>query len=271
MGRGIAISAATGGYDVSLYDIDQQALDAAQQAIEKSVAKGVEKGKIPAEEQPKILARIRTTMSLDDLGAGELIVEAVPESMDLKKKIFGQLSGICSKDAILASNTSSLSITSISAVVDNPGRVVGMHFFNPANIMKLVEVIAGRFTSEETVANVCEIAEKMGKTPARVKDTPGFIVNRVARSFYTESLRILEEGVADEAAIDRVMQAHGFRMGPFTLMDLIGNDVNVEVTRSLYEAYHGEARYRPSHIQEALVDAGMLGKKSGRGFYNYES
>ena len=179
------------------------------------------------------------------------------------------MSAVCRADALIATNTSSLSVTTLAADVTHPERFAGMHFFNPAHLMKLVEIVVGRNTADSTAEALTGLATSLKKTPVLVRDTPGFIVNRVARSFYNESLKILEDGVASPECIDRIMKAGGFKMGPFELMDLIGLDVNYEVTRSLFEAYHFEPRFRPSHLQKALVDAGALGRKSGRGFYEY--
>jgi len=194
------------------------------------------------------------------------------EDMNLKKEIFSQLENICKPETILSSNTSSLSITTISTFIKkNPERIVGMHFFNPANIMKLVEVIKGNFTSEEVVIITVELSKKMGKVPVIAKDTPAFIVNRIARPFYGEALKILSEGTSDIETIDKVMKnIGGFAMGPFELMDLIGIDVNFSVTKSVYESFFNDSKYRPSFIQKKMVDANLLGRKTGRGFYNYE-
>lgn len=269
MGGGIAIAAALSDHRVLLNDVSKDVIDASLERIKKVLQASVDKGKLSAVAMHSAVSAMEPAVNYEALGSADLVIEAAPESIELKKNLFSELSRICHPDAILATNTSSLSITTISTSAHRPECVVGMHFFNPAHIMKLVEVVIGRFTSDAVVATVMALAEKMGKTPVRVKDTPGFIVNRVARPFYNEALRISEDGVADIPQIDRIMKAHGFRMGPFELMDLIGNDVNYEVTRSLFEAFHYDPRYRPSHIQRAYVEAGQLGKKSGRGFYDY--
>lgn len=269
MGGGIAIAAALSGHSVLLNDVSQDVIDASLERIKKVLQVSVDKGKLSAVALNSAVSAIESAVNYEALEPADLVIEAAPESIELKKNIFRELSRVCHPDAILATNTSSLSITTISSSARRPECVVGMHFFNPAHIMKLVEVVVGRFTSDAVVATVMTLAEKIGKTPVRVKDTPGFIVNRVARPFYNEALRISEDGVADIPQIDRIMKAHGFRMGPFELMDLIGNDVNYEVTRSLFEAFHYDPRYRPSHIQRAYVEAGQLGKKTGRGFYDY--
>lgn len=269
MGGGIAIAAALSDHRVLLNDFSKDVIDASLERIKKVLQTSVDKGKLSAVAMYSAVSAIEPAVNYEALESADLVIEAAPESIELKKNIFSELSRICHPDAILATNTSSLSITTISTSTHRPECVVGMHFFNPAHIMKLVEVVIGRFTSDAVVATVMALAEKMGKTPVRVKDTPGFIVNRVARPFYNEALRISEDGVADIPQIDRIMKAHGFRMGPFELMDLIGNDVNYEVTRSLFEAFHYDPRYRPSHIQRAYVEAGQLGKKTGRGFYDY--
>ena len=270
MGRGIAIAALLTGRSVLVYDAFRNSRDRAWAAVEKILGGMVDKGKLSAEQRDRVLGAFRLTGEFHELAGSSFVIEAVPELMDLKRQLFTDLAGICPADAIFASNTSSLSITALSAAVPHPERVAGMHFFNPAHLMKLVEVIPGRFTSVETLEAVLQMAEEMGKTAVEAKDTPGFIVNRIARPFYNEALRMLEENVADHETIDRIVRAHGFRMGPFELMDFIGHDVNYEVTRSLYDAFNGEPRYRPSQIQRSLVEAGLLGRKTGRGFYSYD-
>ncbi len=210
---------------------------------------------------------------MNDFSECDFIIEAAPEDIDLKKNIFSSLDNICRKDTILSTNTSSLSVTRISVFVkNNPERVVGMHFFNPANIMKLVEVVKGDFTSDECIKTTAELSEKMGKVPVIAKDTPAFIVNRIARPFYGESLKILSEGTSGHSEIDKVMKScGGFPMGPFELMDLIGIDINFSVTKSVYESFFNDPKYRPSFIQKKMVDANITGRKTNRGFYSYDN
>jgi 3-hydroxybutyryl-CoA dehydrogenase len=236
----------------------------------------VEKGRITNDQAWGTLGRITTTTELSDLGPCELVIEAAPEILGLKQSIFRDLGGIVGRmaivaqTAILATNTSTLSVTQIGAVTSNPSRVVGMHFFNPPPLMPLVEVIGGSQTSEETITATLDLARQMGKTPVRAKDVPGFIVNRVARPFYLEGLRLLAEGVADPATIDKLIRGGGkFRMGPFELMDLIGLDINYAASQSVYDAYFHEPRFRPSILQQRMVENGRLGRKTGRGWYEY--
>jgi 3-hydroxybutyryl-CoA dehydrogenase len=234
-------------------------------------ARLVERGRLGREEADAALARIRWTTLYDDLDGVEAVIEAVPERIELKHHVFRELDAVCRPDALLATNTSSLSVTEIGAVVRDQTRVLGLHFFNPVPLMALVEIVRALHTSPAVLERARGLVQQLGKTAVEVTDTPGFIVNRVARPFYNEALRLLNDGVADAATIDRIMkQALGFRMGPFELMDLIGNDVNFAVTSSLFQSYFGEPRYRPSHIQERLVKAGLLGRKTGQGYYKYE-
>ena len=274
MGAGIAQASAQKGYKVFLYDIEQGFLDKALGRIESTLQKGVEKGKVSAEEKDTALQNLSLTTRLDDLEGCDLIIEAVPEDMDLKKKLFAQLDGLCKAETILVSNTSSLSITALGGATQRPAQVAGLHFFNPVALMKLVEVIRGQRTSEETVQALLDFSKSLGKTPVTAKDTPGFIVNRVARPFYGEAFKILGENGGREdviRTIDTVMkQAGGFRMGPFELMDLIGIDVNFAVTQSVYNAYFQNNRYKPHPIQQKMVEAGLLGQKTGEGFYKYD-
>lgn len=272
MGAGIGISCIMAGYKVILFDISDEVLGKAGESVVKNLNKAIEKGKLDPEEKNATLDRMDFTKDFADLAKSDFVIEAVPEKMELKKDLFKKLDGTCNPNIILASNTSSLSVTTIStAVENNRDRVVGMHFFNPANIMKLVEVIRGDFTSDEAVDITYQLSKKIGKVPVLAKDTPAFIVNRIARPFYGESLKMLAEGTASFETIDKVMKTcGGFAMGPFQLMDLIGIDVNFSVTKSVYEAYFNDPRYRPSYIQRKMVDANLLGRKTKRGFYSYE-
>jgi 3-hydroxybutyryl-CoA dehydrogenase len=270
MGAGIAQVALQSGYSVVLYDVEPAVLERAHAQIQQNLHRLLAKGKLSAEVADACLANLRLSSELGDVAEAGVVIEAVPERMDLKKSVFTRLEEVCGPTAILATNTSSLSVTVLAAACRHPERVVGMHFFNPAPVMRLVEVVVGEDTSSETVADVVDLARRFGKEPIVCKDTPGFIVNRVARNFYGEALRIVGEGTASPALVDQLMeQAAGFRMGPFALMDLIGIDVNFDVTRSVYHAYHGEPRYRPHALQERMVAAGRLGRKTGRGFYRY--
>lgn len=274
MGAGIAQIAAQAGYTVLIYDVERFRLDQAAEHIETGLNKAVEKGKFPAEQLKDALSRISGHTHLADLADCDLIIEAIPEDLELKKQVFHQLDTLCKPAAILASNTSSLSITAIAGATQHPERVAGLHFFNPVPLMKLVEVIQGQRTSTDTIAKLTQFAQSLGKSPVLAKDTPGFIVNRVARPFYGEAFKILGDLGGEKASIeviDQVMrQAGGFKMGPFELMDLIGIDVNFAVTQSVYNAYFQKARYRPHPIQRKMVEAGLLGKKTGEGFYKYE-
>ena len=268
MGAGIAESAALAGMSVTMVDVAEDALSRGRGTIEKDLDRRVKKGRLSGEDRGGILGRISTTTSLGDLAGASLVVEAVVENLELKKKIFADLEGVVEEGAILASNTSSLSVAGIAAGTEHPERVVGMHFFNPVPAMKLVEVVTGPSTAPEVVSRTEEIAEGLGKTPIRVSDTPGFVVNRVARPFYLEALRIVEAG-GEAREVDAALRDAGFRMGPLELADLIGMDVNLAVSESLFERSYYQPRFRPSVLQRSMVEAGLLGRKSGRGFYDY--
>jgi 3-hydroxybutyryl-CoA dehydrogenase len=271
MGSGIAAASAISGFATYMFDIYPQALDKAKANIFKGYTKLEEKGKIDTAKRTTAESNLNIINELADLKDCDIIIEAAIEDIKLKKELYQKLDEISKPEAILATNTSSFSITSIStAVKNNPGRVVGMHFFNPANIMKLVEVIKGEFTSDETVNTVIDLCKKLGKVPVVCKDTPAFIVNRVARAFYGESLKIMGEENLRPELIDKIMKEEGgFAMGPFELMDLIGIDVNLSVTKSVYEAFFYDQKYKPSPIQQKMVDSGLLGRKTKQGFYKY--
>ncbi|WP_326995659.1 3-hydroxyacyl-CoA dehydrogenase NAD-binding domain-containing protein [Chitinophaga sp. 212800010-3] len=270
MGAGIAQIAAYSGFSTILFDIREDGLDKARAQIEKSLSTAVEKGKLSSEKAADTLRQIRFTTVIDDCIAN-VVIEAIVEKLTAKTALFNQLGAINSPDTIFATNTSSLSVSEIAAAVEkNPSRVVGMHFFNPAHLMKLVEVVSGKQTDPEVADVVYELALVMGKVPVRVKDSPGFIVNRVARHYYLEAMHIAEQGLADFSTIDHLLESAGFRMGPFALMDLIGNDVNLAVTQSLYDAFHHAPRFKPNMLQEQRVKDGKLGRKTGIGFYRYE-
>uniref|UniRef100_A6VZY0 3-hydroxyacyl-CoA dehydrogenase PaaC n=1 Tax=Marinomonas sp. (strain MWYL1) TaxID=400668 RepID=A6VZY0_MARMS len=271
MGAGIAQVAAQAGHQVKLYDNREGVAQSSIDSMAKQLAKLVERNKFTAEQVQQILARLSVANSLDELSDTGLVVEAIVENIDVKKSIFDALETICSANCILASNTSSISITRLAAGMKHPERMVGMHFFNPAPIMKLVEVVSGLATDSDVATCVYETALNWGKKPVYAASTPGFIVNRVARPFYAESFRLRQEQVADCATLDALLKgAGGFRMGAFELTDMIGHDVNYAVTCSVFDAYYGDFRFQPSLIQKDLVDAGFLGRKSGQGFYSYK-
>jgi len=270
MGAGIAQIAALGGYETRLHDPVPEALEAANDRLHRGLAKGATKGLWSEEEADLAGARVGAAASIGDLAECDLVIEAAPEDLELKRELFASLADACKPGTILASNTSSLPVTAIATGVPGPERVVGMHFFNPPALMKLVEVVATADSSAEALDTTAEVGKRMGRTPIRAKDSPGFIANRLARPFTLESLRMLAQGVADAETIDRVCRAGGgFRMGPFELIDLIGLDVNLSVARSFYAQGGEPERWRPSAIQEKLVAEGRLGRKSGQGFYDY--
>jgi 3-hydroxybutyryl-CoA dehydrogenase len=268
MGSGIAQAAAQAGFYTLLYELNMDVLDKAKSGIEKNLQSLVAKGKINAGEKEKVLQRIQFTDDLQTCLA-DVFIEAIIEKPAIKIALFNQLAELNHSECIFASNTSSLSISAIAEKVQHPERVIGMHFFNPATIMKLVEVVNTPFTAKEVTATIIELAKQMGKTPVVCKDSPGFIVNRVARPYYIESLRLVEEWQTNFLQIDTVLEASGFKMGPFKLMDLIGNDINYAVSCSVYEQMDNPERLKPSHIQEEKVKKGELGKKTGKGYYNY--
>jgi 3-hydroxybutyryl-CoA dehydrogenase len=270
MGMGIAQVAAMAGHDVIIYDLNKAALDKAQAQLQLQINKLADKGKITASQAMEIMGSFYFYEELSICSDCELIIEAVIENPETKKRLFQEIESIVSKDCIIASNTSSLSITSLASGLKNPKRFLGLHFFNPVPLMALVEVIPALQTDPRTVVVATELMNAWGKITVQAKDTPGFIVNRIARPYYSEAIRIYEEGFADFATIDYAMtHVYNFKMGPFALMDLIGNDINYAVTKSVWESCYYEPRYKPSFTQRNYVNAGWLGKKSGRGYYNY--
>ncbi|AVI62168.1 3-hydroxyacyl-CoA dehydrogenase PaaH [Halomonas sp. GFAJ-1] len=270
MGAGIAQVAAQAGHSVILHDNQPGAAKAGINNIRRQLEKRVAKGKVSQADVDNIMARLQPADTIDALADSRLIIEAIVENLEVKRQVFAQLEALCSPDTLLASNTSSLSITSIAANLERPERMAGLHFFNPAPVMKLVEVVSGLATTADVANTLFDTASAWGKVAVHASSTPGFIVNRVARPFYAEGLRLLQEGASDAATIDALLrQAGGFRMGPFELMDLIGHDVNYAVTRSVFDAYYGDTRFEPSLVQQALVEAGRLGRKSGQGFFDY--
>ena len=271
MGTGIAQTAAAAGHPVLLFDAQAEAVDRALTTLDKTLQRLVTKGKMAADAKSALLERISPCRALAELKPAALVIEAIVERLEVKQQLFAELESVLADDVILATNTSSISITAIGAGLNHPERLVGMHFFNPVPLMALVEIISGLATSAAVAATVHDTAAAWGKSPVHAKSTPGFIVNRVARPFYAEALRLLQEGAAEPATLDAIMrEAGGFRMGPFELMDLIGHDVNFAVTRSVFDAYFNDPRFTPSLLQRELVAAGYLGRKSGRGFYRYD-
>lgn len=269
MGHGIAQTCAVAGYRVLLYDVQSSLISAGINSIKKNLQTLVEKQKLTSEESTAAGSRVVGVSDFKQLQA-ELIIEAVIEKLDVKQKLFAELESINDKTSILASNTSSIPITQIASVLKSPNRFAGLHFFNPAPIMKLVEIIKGSATDQGTVDCLFDFCKKISKHAVLAQDSPGFIVNRVARHYYVESLKALEENVASHEGIDRLLRSAGFRMGPFELMDLIGVDVNFSVTSSMYNSFHQDPKFRPSRIQQQKVDAGHHGRKTGKGFYDYK-
>jgi 3-hydroxybutyryl-CoA dehydrogenase len=268
MGSGIAQVAAQSGFHTILYELNDKVLEKSKSSMEKNLQHLAEKKKITPEEKEIILSRILFTQELHKCVA-DVFIEAIVENPDIKIRLFNQLAEGNQKEAIFASNTSSLSISKMAAQINHPERVVGMHFFNPAPLMKLVEVVKTEFTNDATAKTIMELAAQMGKVPVLCKDSPGFIVNRVARPYYIESLRLIEEEKTTFSQLDSIMEATGFKMGPFKLMDLIGNDVNYAVSCSVYEQLNRPERLKPSYIQQKKVEAGELGKKTAKGYYQY--
>lgn len=268
MGQGIAQICAQAGYQTILFDIQAPVLEKARKTTETNLSKAVERGKLTETAKTETLKRLCFSRNMTDVHA-DFIIEAVVERLEVKHSIFQELAMLNGSDTILASNTSSIPITQIASKITNPGRVVGMHFFNPAHIMKLVEVISGVATAPEVADTTARLAEKLEKVAVHAADAPGFIVNRVARHFYVEGLKILEEKVTDHETIDKLMQSSGFKMGPFQLMDLIGVDTNFSVTSSMFQAFHYDPKFRPNRIQQQKVEAGHHGRKTGKGFYDY--
>lgn len=268
MGQGIAQVCATSGYTVLLYDVAGGLIQKGISNIEKSLQSSVEKNKISAGQKQGALNSIKSCESLEQLKA-DLIIEAAIENLDVKRKIFAILEKVNALDSILTTNTSSIPVTQIASALQKPERFAGLHFFNPAHIMKLVEIISGVGTADTTLSVLKAFSKKLGKISVVAKDSPGFIVNRVARQYYVEALKLLEENTGDVKTIDALMRASGFKMGPFELMDLIGVDTNFSVTSSMYNAFHQDSKFRPSRIQQQKVEAGHLGRKSGKGFYDY--
>jgi 3-hydroxybutyryl-CoA dehydrogenase len=269
MGQGIAQVCASAGYKVLLFDANTAAIDNGIESIKKNIDVLVSKGKFLTSEAPGVIDRISSAPTISDVKA-DLIIEAVLENLEVKRKLFQTLEDVNQESCILTSNTSSIPITQISQGLKHPSRFAGLHFFNPATIMKLVEVIRGTSTSDETISVLNDFAIKLGKQPVTAQDSPGFIVNRVARHYYVESLKLLEENVSSVEGIDQLLRASGFRMGPFELMDLIGVDVNFSVTTSMYNSFHQDPKFRPSRIQQQKVHAGHHGRKTGKGFYDYD-
>jgi 3-hydroxybutyryl-CoA dehydrogenase len=270
MGSGIAIESIRAGYSTLLFDIDTAALDRAKVYIQQQLDKAQSIGKISNEDRLNALNKITYTAEFSDLQA-DFILEAIVEKLQVKQELFAKLELQNSENCIFATNTSSIPITQIARGLKHPERVVGVHFFNPAHIMKLVEIISGAATLEAIAQKAYDWAIKLGKTAVYAKDAPGFIVNRVARHFYVESLKALEEQIADLEQMDRLMRATGFKMGPFELMDLIGVETNYSVTQSMFEQFQYDSKFRPSRIQKQKVDAGFYGRKTKKGFYTYES
>ncbi len=269
MGRGIAQVSAMAGHDVVLFDINHKVLQTAEQAVVKNLNKAIEIGKLSDQGKTDTITKLHYTNSIADVQV-DMVIEAIVECLDVKTKVLADLAEINGASTIYASNTSSIPLTQIAASFAYPKQVVGIHYFNPAHIMKLVEVISAEQTDPTVLQKAKEYVKSVNKTCIVAKDAPGFIVNRVARHFYVEGLKILEENVASHVVIDDLVRASGFKMGPFQLMDLIGVETNLSVTESMYELFNYDQKFRPNRIQQKKVQAGYYGRKSGKGFYTYE-
>ena len=269
MGQGIAQLCAASGYTVLLYDTSPALAEKGKAAVVNSFEGLVQKNKLTVEQKNQAVAKISVVENLRNFKS-ELIIEAIVENLPVKQEFFKTVEEVNGRSCILTTNTSSLPVTQIASVLKNPERLAGLHFFNPAPVMKLVEVIRGALTSDETISCLLSFSKSIQKTAVVAKDSPGFIVNRVARHYYVEALKMLEERVADIRTIDALMESSGFKMGPFKLMDLIGVDTNFAVTTSIYHAFYQDSKFRPSRIQQQKVDAGHYGRKSGKGFYDYD-
>lgn len=268
MGSGIAQVSATAGFDTLLFDVSEAVVQKAEEKLRNDLQALVQKGKMTAEKMDEVLRHLRFAADINHCKA-DVIIEAIVERPDIKIALFNRLAEINSPQTIFVSNTSSLSITEIAKAIKDPGRVAGLHFFNPAPLMKLVEVVKGEQTADDVLQQLVELTKAFGKVPVVCKDSPGFIVNRVARPYYIEALRLAEEGKADYETIDRLLESAGFKMGPFKLMDLIGNDINYAVSCSVYEQLGKPERLKPSYLQKEKVEKAELGKKSGKGYYDY--
>lgn len=268
MGSGIAQVSAAASFATLLFDVNKTVLQSAEERLQKDLAALVQKGKMSEEKKKSILQNIRFVNDVQRC-IGDVIIEAIVEKPDVKNSLFNQLAEVNSMQTVFASNTSSLSINALAKEIQHPERVAGLHFFNPAPLMKLVEVVKGEQTSEEVVRSLVELTKAFGKVPVVCKDSPGFIVNRVARPYYIESLRLAEESAASYEVIDRLLESKGFKMGPFKLMDLIGNDINYAVSCSVYEQLGEPERLKPSYLQKEKVEKGELGKKTSKGYFNY--
>ncbi len=270
MGSGIAQVVAQSGFNTILFDVNENALENAKIFIEKNLQYLADKEKISSSEKNEIFNQIHFITNIEEC-TGEIIIEAIVETEEAKVSLFNELAKYNNEEVIFATNTSSLSVSALQDKIIFPERVVGMHFFNPAYIMKLVEVVKGRQTNDEIATTIYDICKQMNKIPVMCKDAPGFIVNRIARHYYLEALKLVEEGIASYEDVDAVLEASGFKMGPFKLMDLIGMDINLAVSQSLYEGFDNAERFKPSPLQIEKVKHGELGKKIGKGFYNYEN